>query len=74
MKDAMLNGVSVFFATLAGFCLAEVIELFLPWQWAAMIAGGIIAMILVTVVLVCRETRRTSAFLRELAKQQPEGE
>lgn len=74
MKEAILNGVCVFFCAIAGDIAGDWLAIILPWQVLAEIAGGIIIIVLGVSAMSALQLRKIVTLYRQAVQRLEEGE
>lgn len=74
MKEAILNGVCVFFCAIAGAIAGDWLAIILPWPVLAEIAGGIFVIVLGVSAMSALQLRKIVALYRQAVQRLEEGE
>lgn len=73
MKEAILNGVCVFFCAIAGAIAGVMLGIILPWPALAAVAGGIIVIVLGVSAMSALQLRKIVALYRQAVQRLEEG-
>lgn len=67
MKEAILNGVCVFFGAIAGNIAEDMLGIILPWPALAAVAGGIITVITAAAALTAVQLHKMAGVYKRAA-------